>query len=462
MKRRELSKLLVASAAAFPQAKAHGLRGYPRTPREAAGRVTPADIAYPPGDVRRYAADPTGRSDSTPALRRAIATGHSLYFCDGDFLTSGGLSPKSGTTWWGTGTLKATASSNALVLASDIEGFTLAVSTDLSASNAARKVAISIDGCSHVTITDGRHVQGAISIAPAKPCAHITVCRNTLLATSLGNDTSAAAIAVNARSRDFSIIDNEIVAATGAGIGVFNSSYRGIIARNRCISCFGSGIYINSGRYLVIEGNICNENGQSGIGLNTAKASSYGYPAFCAIAGNICAGNLYDGIDYNLGAGDSRHAAFSTVSGNVLAGNGSDKTGGTGIYLVGVEEASIVGNMMARNNQPGIFLNGSEYCTVAGNGVVANGSGMPRDGGIGIAVTGSHNTITGNTSTNHGGGSSQAYGISESACQANCIVGNTVSENSMGGLRTAGAKTVVAANQPPTQVHEPRCRTGSR
>jgi parallel beta-helix repeat protein len=441
MKRRQLSKLLLASATASPltmtagtQAKPHASHGYPQTPQEAAGRVAPADTAYPPGDVRRYAADPTGRADSTSALRRAIASGHSLYFCDGDFLTSGGLSPKSGTTWWGTGRLKSTAGGNALVTASGIENFTFALSTDLSACSAAHKIAISVDGCSHVTVVDGRHIQGAISIATTSSCAHVTVARNTLLATTLANDTSAAAIVVNATSSDFSITDNEIVAATGAGIGVFNSSYRGIIARNRCISCLGSGIYINSGRYLVIEGNICNDNRQSGIGLNTAKAGTYGYPIFCTVTGNICAGNLFDGIDYNLGAGSDRHAAFSTVSGNVLVRNGSNATGGTGIYLVGVDEASIVGNVMAENNQPGIFLNGTEYCTVAGNGVAANGGGMPPGAGVGIAIAGSYNTVTGNTSTNHGGTSHQAYGISESNCKQNCIVGNTVSDNIRGGV----------------------------
>ena len=46
---------------------------YPRTTAEIAAGVTPTNYAYPPGDVRRYGADPTGVADSTEAFTNALA-----------------------------------------------------------------------------------------------------------------------------------------------------------------------------------------------------------------------------------------------------------------------------------------------------------------------------------------------------------------------------------------------------
>lgn len=105
---------------------------------------------------------------------------------------------------------------------------------------------------------------------------------------------------------------------------------------------------------------------------------------------------------------------------------------------------------MAGNSQPGVFLNGALYCTIAGNGVVASGAGMASGTGAGIAIAGSYNTITGNTSTNNDGAANQAYGIDELSGNNNCIVGNTVNNNTAGGLSVAGANTNAQANQPMT------------
>lgn len=45
---------------------------YPQTPAEAALSVTPTNINFPPGNVLRYGADPTGVNDSYPAIQNAI------------------------------------------------------------------------------------------------------------------------------------------------------------------------------------------------------------------------------------------------------------------------------------------------------------------------------------------------------------------------------------------------------
>jgi parallel beta-helix repeat protein len=455
MQRRDLPMGLLASAAGAAllteraQAQTCVTPCYPQTSQESSAGVTPANTAYLPGDVRRYGADPSGVADSTSALVSAIRTGYSLYFCDGHFLTSGNLSPKAGTRWWGTGVLKSSAVSNTLVTISGITNFVFSIDTDLSSNTASAKQAITIDAATHIIVENGYHQQGGIAIAPTSPCSFVKIRGNTLQSTVIGS-TSGGAVGINARSTDFEIINNEITGATGAGIAIYNNSIRGLITGNRCTACTGNGIFIASAQYLVVQGNICSNNQQSGIGLNSNDPTTWGYANNCTVSGNICAGNLYDGVDYNLASDNKQHGAFTAFVGNILSGNGSNGTGGTGIYLANVDEAVVVGNVMAANNQPGIFLNSAYYCTVSANGVVANGSGMASGTAAGITISGSCNAITGNTSTNNDGAINQNIGINETGGNNNCIVGNQVANNSTGTINTVGSVTNVQANQPVT------------
>lgn len=54
----------------------NGDAGWPQTSLEIAANVTPTNTAYPPGDIRRYGADPTGISSSHAAFANACKTGH--------------------------------------------------------------------------------------------------------------------------------------------------------------------------------------------------------------------------------------------------------------------------------------------------------------------------------------------------------------------------------------------------
>lgn len=67
---------------------------YPRTAAEISAGVTPTNYAYPPGDVRRYGADPTGASDSTTAIQNACDQAVQIggippYALGGTFLLDG-------------------------------------------------------------------------------------------------------------------------------------------------------------------------------------------------------------------------------------------------------------------------------------------------------------------------------------------------------------------------------------
>ena len=50
-----------------------------QTPSEAAAGVTPTDLGYPAGDVRRYGADPTGKINSSTAWANAIACNDHVF-----------------------------------------------------------------------------------------------------------------------------------------------------------------------------------------------------------------------------------------------------------------------------------------------------------------------------------------------------------------------------------------------
>lgn len=459
MLRRNLSLALLASGSAAAlmakevEAQACTAPCYAQTPQEATAGITPTNTAYLPGDVRRYGADPTGGSSSTVALQNAIKTGYSLYFCDGNFMVGSALSPKSNTTWWGTGTLTSGAFSGPIVaITSGTTKFVFEINTDMSNNTAPVRYMMAVDGSTYITIQNGYHTKGAIEVAPSLGCQYVKIRGNTFYQAVLGSSTTQAVIYVNTQTTDFEIVDNEIVGSpqTGTGIAVFNSALRGVISGNRCTGCTGSGIWIDSGQYIVISNNICYKNLQSGIGLNTSNANANGWASFCSVTGNICAGNTFDGIDYNVsGTSQSQFAAFSTISSNVLSGNGGSGSGGTGMYLSGVDEVTVSGNTAVGNYEQGIFLNSAYYCTVTGNGVVSNGSGVTGEPPSGIAVHGSYNTITGNTSTNNDGAANQQYGIYEPAgYNYNCISGNNLNNNSSGGLLVNGANTNAQANQP--------------
>lgn len=97
MRRRDLSGILFAPSAASvvaarsTQAQACESPCYPTSPAEAAAGVTPADAAYPPGDVRRYGADPSGKADSTIAIQSALDVAQPVYVPSGQYTITAAL-----------------------------------------------------------------------------------------------------------------------------------------------------------------------------------------------------------------------------------------------------------------------------------------------------------------------------------------------------------------------------------
>ena len=69
-------------------AAAVGLVLYPQTARELANSITPTLYQYPPGNILRYGADPTGAVDSTTAIQAAIVASAAVYAPAGTYTCS--------------------------------------------------------------------------------------------------------------------------------------------------------------------------------------------------------------------------------------------------------------------------------------------------------------------------------------------------------------------------------------
>jgi Pectate lyase superfamily protein len=98
MLRRDVSRALLAASAATAlgaqtAAAQTGCNApcYAVTASEIANGVTPVNLAYQQGDVRRYGADPSGAADSTTAIQNALNVGGDVYLPVGTYQISSSL-----------------------------------------------------------------------------------------------------------------------------------------------------------------------------------------------------------------------------------------------------------------------------------------------------------------------------------------------------------------------------------
>lgn len=100
MRRRDLSKVMLAWTAVAPVSEARTSSQtacvapcYPPTPAEAVNHVPPSDLSFPPGNVLRWGADPTGQADSTAALQNAVNVAWASGFYGSPWTGRGGATP---------------------------------------------------------------------------------------------------------------------------------------------------------------------------------------------------------------------------------------------------------------------------------------------------------------------------------------------------------------------------------
>src|SRR5579859_1614148 len=437
------------------------------------GAVTVRAACIPPSDQHNISIVSCGASTSSSdnkapidnALLSAATYKTGIFVPPGVFLTSGNHTPPSGVGIYGPGTLKLTGGSTPIVDTAH-SGNTISGPTfDLSlCPRGTFCAAIDIDGGSSGTVVSGVTTNGRIlsyvrngGTSPTQ----IAIRDNVLFSVRVGG-TGGGAIEINA-STHFSVVGNQILppagtppsigaGSDGAGIVVATNSNHGDVIGNDTEWNVGSGIYLLGAQDVTIIGNQCSNNGQSGIGVNSAFTPR---PGRLTINSNICTHNRYDGIDINEGSGTQ--SVYLTIQGNYLASNGTPKTGGTGVYLQSVANVVISSNTIFDNGTAGIWVNVSQNVAVTGN-VVGNNS---RNGPSacsptvktiscpGILVSGSlFNTFSGNISSNNGGSPSQSYGILEAddACDFNTYTGNNGHDNIKGSLSILGKHDAQAAN----------------
>jgi Pectate lyase superfamily protein len=96
MQRRDLSKVLFASPVSLlavdaTAAQTGSVPFYQQSVGETSAGVTPVSFSYPPGNVLRYGADPTGTTDSTTAIQNALNVAQPVYLPSGNYVTSAAL-----------------------------------------------------------------------------------------------------------------------------------------------------------------------------------------------------------------------------------------------------------------------------------------------------------------------------------------------------------------------------------
>ena len=97
MQRGDLSKIPLASGATSAlvansvQAQTCTAPCYTRAAAETTAGVTPTNLSYPPGDIRRYGADSSGSADSPVALQNALNVAQAVYFPAGLYSISAAL-----------------------------------------------------------------------------------------------------------------------------------------------------------------------------------------------------------------------------------------------------------------------------------------------------------------------------------------------------------------------------------
>jgi len=64
---------------------------YAATQAELAAGATPANTTYPPGDIRRYGADPSGSADSTASIQSALNVDQAVYIPAGQYRITAAL-----------------------------------------------------------------------------------------------------------------------------------------------------------------------------------------------------------------------------------------------------------------------------------------------------------------------------------------------------------------------------------
>jgi hypothetical protein len=226
-------------------------------------------------------------------------------------------------------------------------------------------------------------------------------------ATIKGNECSGNGVCGIYGIDGSTICDNTCIANTGYGI---QARYGALVSGNACYSNTSTGIVVDKGSRVF--NNTCYDNDLHGIDTQQD----------CTVTGNTCSEN---GVTATSTGDGIRAYADCTVSGNTCADNY-----GNGINVT-LKGGNVFGNTCSDNRLDGVLVVAN--CRVVDNLCESNGN---AGDGAGIHATGSRNAILRNSSTTNDRGLDIDNATNYSS--QNTLSGNTTNEDLGGSTEGAG------------------------
>lgn len=467
-------------------------------PQNSAESVTPVNFQYPPEDVRRYGADPTGTVDSTTAIQNALNAhaGASVHIPAGTYKTITQLTVPSGTLLYGDGMKVSTISCsigsiNQIVTGGDrvtLRDFTINVTSVGASSQVGGVNVLNSNYC----VVEKLEISG-VSWAGVFIAGNSSynVVQNCFFHNFQGTLQDSADISLSYQSgeTDYNIIANNLCSGGNEegismlGVGPGNCAKYNLITGNRITQHTTYGIldYVNvtaTDCYNQIVNNYIENiqgttrSGQSGAGIYTAasggmliqgntvinccvQTASYGLaPAGIGING-VLAGmappNIVGNVIENMTKFDGILIVSSPAGANVIGNRirmPTNTTGSGAIYVNTSSNVNVNANMIditptTGSTVIGVLINPT---TAIANVAVNNNRILGGNGG-GIRVSGSNTlsglTISGNT---YQGGGTASQGIQLANCVQAVVTGNNLISNTVAAISIAGVTQFRAAN----------------
>lgn len=164
-----------------------------------------------------------------------------------------------------------------------------------------------------------------------------------------------------------------------SALPTFEIRGRGITVRRITITGGTSGLLINHGADVLIEGNTIQNSSGNGVTINRT--------GFAVLVNNMIQSNADSGILVNEGS-SARIGFFSSVD-SVASPNTIQNNAADGIGVSRSSNARIVGNIIRNNGDDGIHMAGVSHANIASNRIEGNG-------GDGIEVSGNSGVNLGN------------------------------------------------------------------
>jgi hypothetical protein len=387
MRRRDLSKALLASAATTTDSLATPIQARAQESAEQAAGIVPENRAFPFGDLRRYGGDPTGAADSSAAWQAAVDCGYAVIppaatfrilkgathrgpitvlgcgpssklLCDGDLLTViNGTGSCMDNLWLENITAPWIVTREPRDWSANILGTLRRSNTE-----AGYQPTVNDEDIWHHLTPEQQNQQIGPEIQFRGAATNIAISR-----------IYGRFVRIDLMDAQYSTVrDCNFRGGKGTWGGINIDNAQNLVQRGRGNSAVGntvrqasfSGIVVQNNEAPLVANNITEYCGESGIKIGGTVHNTFNTQA--VITGNQCNYNFYDGIDLcTRFPPDDSIAAYHLATGNSSCNNGGD-----GINLDG-RYNQCIGNVFRANGRFAIWCTGS-YTAIKDNICIDN------------------------------------------------------------------------------------------